>query len=127
MFTCEIPIDPVAKGRPKITRHGRAYTPEKTRSFETAVKLFLKKEFRGKKPYSQALTVSLVFHVKRPKSVSATKRPLPTVKPDIDNLVKGVLDCLNGIVIEDDAQVVSLAAEKRYAQQGSIWIGVSEY
>ena len=127
MLTFDIPIDPVAKGRPRISMHGGTFTPKKTRDFENAVKLYLKLKNKCKSPISGALSVSIVFHVKRPKSVPASKRPWPSVKPDLDNLVKGVLDCLNGLVIEDDASVVCLMAEKRYASKGSIWICISEY
>jgi hypothetical protein len=34
--------------------------------------------------------------------------------PDIDNLVKFVLDAINGLVFKDDKQVVELHSEKRY-------------
>lgn len=36
------------------------------------------------------------------------------VKPDLDNLVKYYLDCMNGIVFADDKQIVELAASKEY-------------
>lgn len=39
---------------------------------------------------------------------------LPTKKPDIDNLVKVVLDGLNGLAYKDDKQIVALEAAKGY-------------
>jgi Holliday junction resolvase RusA-like endonuclease len=38
----------------------------------------------------------------------------PTGRPDSDNLAKGVLDALNGILWGDDAAVVELTVSKRY-------------
>lgn len=40
---------------------------------------------------------------------------LPTKTPDIDNLLKTVLDGLNGVAFRDDAQVCEVRASKRYA------------
>jgi Holliday junction resolvase RusA-like endonuclease len=39
-------------------------------------------------------------------------------KHDLDNIVKAVMDGLNGLAWEDDAQVVYLAAQKWEARQG---------
>ena len=49
----------------------------------------------------------------RPR-VSATGVVWPTGRPDTDNITKAALDALNGMVVRDDAQVVEIAATKRY-------------
>ena len=36
-------------------------------------------------------------------------------KPDCDNLAKAVLDALNGVLWQDDSQVVELSVSKWYA------------
>lgn len=38
--------------------------------------------------------------------------PTDTAQPDIDNVLKPLIDALNKIVIEDDRQVLRLVAEK---------------
>ena len=58
--------------------------------------------------------VSLEFFLRRPKSVSKKKRPHPTKKPDLDKLVRAILDSLTGIVWGDDAQVTCINADKGY-------------
>jgi Holliday junction resolvase RusA-like endonuclease len=63
--------------------------------------------------------VGATFFFNRPKSVSITARPVPSVKPDLDKLVRAVLDALTGIVWRDDAQVVSIIARKRYLSVAS--------
>ncbi|MGN0885707.1 MAG: RusA family crossover junction endodeoxyribonuclease [Candidatus Spyradenecus sp.] len=56
---------------------------------------------------------------------------LRTKRPDVDNLCKGLLDCITqcGVAWADDAQVASLRAEKRYLahrdQQPRICISVA--
>ena len=39
-------------------------------------------------------------------------------KPDVDNVIKAVLDACNEIVYNDDAQVWYLAGFKRYCDEG---------
>ena len=46
----------------------------------------------------------------------------PTKKPDIDNIVKIVLDSLNGVAYIDDSQVVALLVEKHYAEKPCVEI-----
>ena len=127
MTSFEIYIDPVAKGRARMSRTGIAFTPKKTRDYEKTLKALLAEAMLGRKPYDGTLTVSVVFNVKRPPSVKAKARPWPNVKPDLDNLLKSLFDASNGIVWRDDAQVCSLTTEKRYAATGSIWVAVTEY
>lgn len=61
----------------------------------------------------RAVSVSLGFLLRRPKSVS---REHPTVPPDVDKLVRAVLDSLTGTVYEDDAQVTDMHVTKRYCE-----------
>lgn len=65
-------------------------------------------------PLEGALSVRLEFSLPRPRSVSEKGRPLPTVRPDLDKLVRLVFDACKGIIWRDDAQVVELEAVKMY-------------
>ena len=58
--------------------------------------------------------VRIWIYVVRPESVSIAKRPLMTVKPDVDKVLRATLDALTGIAYEDDAQVVDAHPVKRY-------------
>lgn len=74
-------------------------------------------------PFCGALEVTAEFVVTRPKS-TRFKRP----RGDIDNYFKS-LDCLNGLVWEDDNRIVVLHASKRWAdpgEQGFIQIQIEE-
>jgi Holliday junction resolvase RusA-like endonuclease len=118
MIVFEIPTEPVAKQRPRVTKFG-TYTPEKTSKFEEAVGLYAKSIMRGRLPLEGALAVQVRFLCARPG------RPTNEwPKQDIDNLLKSILDALNKIAWKDDSQIVELHATKRYSTTGSIQIRV---
>jgi Holliday junction resolvase RusA-like endonuclease len=113
--------DPVAKGRPRMTRRGHVYTPRDTRAYENMVRQSAALVMRGKAPLQGAVRVELLVELALPQSWSRTKQLaaiageiMPAARPDIDNYVKAALDACNGIIIADDAQVVELRARKRY-------------
>ena len=73
------------------------------------------------------IQVDLKFRLPQPKSRPTTvgrgksKRSIrirPDRKPDLDKLVRSVLDSLTGVVFGDDAQVVSVHATKDYGTPG---------
>lgn len=68
-----------------------------------------------------------------PKSSSKVKKTamlsgelLPTKKPDIDNIVKAVLDALNEVAYRDDTQVVELQVRKQYSERPRLEICLEE-
>ena len=75
----------------------------------------------GCQPKSAPVWIYLVFNMQAPKSVS---RAMPTVKPDLDKLIRGVLDGLTSVAYEDDSQVVRITAAKVYDKNLGVQIGV---
>lgn len=67
------------------------------------------------------LTCLLTFYLPKPKS---TKRDKPTVRPDVDNLAKGLLDKWNGILWRDDSEVTELLLRKRYREEPGLRVDV---
>ena len=60
--------------------------------------------------------VEIIFYLERPSTVSVAKRPWPIKPPDLDKLLRGVLDGLTDAgVWDDDGQVVKITAWKVYA------------
>ena len=51
----------------------------------------------------------------------------PTKKPDIDNIVKIVLDALNKMAFKDDNQITKLEVEKFYSEKEKIFVRIEEY
>lgn len=68
-----------------------------------------------REPWVGAVSVAATFWLPRPTSVSIKRRPEPVVKPDLDKLIRAVLDALSGLVYRDDAQVCHITVDKRYA------------
>ena len=66
------------------------------------------------------LVVKIVFVMPRPKATPKTRATPPAVKkPDLDKLVRAVLDALTSAgVYADDSQVVTVHAHKRLAELG---------
>ena len=82
-------------------------------------------------PLTCPLNVTISFRMPVAKSASGRARRdmisgylHHAKKPDIDNLVKLVLDTMTGIVYKDDCQIVRLAADKRYSEIPGIVIGI---
>lgn len=73
------------------------------------------------------ITIDMTFSFVRPKSVSAKKRPHHTVKPDVDKLVRAVLDALTNVAYRDDSQVVRINATKTYDESEYIEVTVREF
>lgn len=118
MNVLEFEVDPVPKARPRLTTSGIAYTPKKTREYEAYLAKCARLMWRNK-PLSKAIRLKVEFVIKRPKSVSAKKRPDHTVKPDLDNLIK-CLDSFNKILWLDDSQIISIEARKIYGAKGRL-------
>lgn len=124
-MTCirfSVPGAPVAKARPRFTKNGHAYTPDKTRSYEAIVKLCAMKAMKGKKLLTGAISLSVTAFFPIPKSCTNSVRAKAlsgefrhTKKPDWDNVGKVVSDALNGVVYADDAKVSHATVDKRYS------------
>jgi Holliday junction resolvase RusA-like endonuclease len=113
---------PVGKGRPRFTRHGRAYTPQKTRDYEHKLAAIASDAMQdlGLEPTNEKCRMHILAQFEIPKSWSKKRREVATVgevtpnRPDIDNVIKIACDAINGVVFEDDAQVHKVIATKRY-------------
>ena len=116
-------VDGIPKGkmRPRFNgKTGHTYTPQETVNYENYVKISYRMEHQNVKlsgPIEAEITG--VFPV--PKSTSKKKSQAMltngikyTKKIDCDNLAKSVLDALNGVAYDDDAQIYNLIVHKKY-------------
>lgn len=109
------------KDRPHYdTRNRRTYTPSKTQRYEKALRKDALARW-GNIPTDKPVAIRITAYKAIPKSytkankiLAAYGRMLPTSRPDLDNIVKIVLDALNGVVYTDDRQVVRLEALKEF-------------
>lgn len=118
-FETFLQMVPVAKQRAYIGRRGN-FTPIKTAYAENDIKIMLRK---NKAPmFKGAVELFVVFCLKKPKT---SKREFPSVRPDLDNFIKLLSDAGNGILWQDDGQIVRLNAEKIYAPTQGICLKIN--
>lgn len=127
----------VGKSRPRLNSYtGVVYTPTNTKDYENLIRQYFLINNKGPiKILESRVRVKIVAYFKIPQS---TKKALisdmvenkisPTKKPDIDNIIKIVLDALNNFIIKDDIQVCKLETEKVYTQdEEKLYIEIEEY
>ena len=115
---------PQGKARPRIIRRGgkvQAYTPEKTRVYERTIAAAYRVKYNFQ--FQDAVAVLVHAYYGIPKSASSEKElrmisgeERPLKKPDADNILKAVLDALNGVAYRDDSQVVEATVKKYYSK-----------
>jgi Holliday junction resolvase RusA-like endonuclease len=131
-MTITIGGEPVAKGRPRMTRRGITYTPAATRKYEAHGRLAAQLAMNGRPPINVPVRAEIVIDLPVPASWSPKRRAAalagtvrPTTRPDADNFVKAGLDAINAIVVSDDSLVVDLVVSKRYAAVPQLTIRVT--
>lgn len=111
--------DPVGKGRPRFY-NGHAVTPAKTRLYEEEVAILAR--VATKEPISGAVGIEIYAAFSVPKSATKKRKAellesfYVTKKPDVDNIAKSIMDAINGICYEDDAQVAGIRVIKAYTE-----------
>lgn len=113
----------VGKARPRVTRNG-SFTPRNTREAEARVAAAARAAlpegagrplFGRRQPVAVGVTVWRPLPGSRPKRVEAEP---DTYTPDVDNVAKLVMDAMQGVVLEDDAQVTTLYVAKMDRARG---------
>ena len=122
----------VGKQRPRIGRYGNVYTPQKTKDYEELVRQEYIRNF-GERRAKEPISIEIAAYFEVPKSWSKKKKEQaylgfikPTIKPDIDNITKTILDALNGVAYEDDKQVIQCAVIKWYGKKSQVVISIAE-
>lgn len=128
-----IPGRAVPKARPRVTKRGFTYTPKSTKDFEKLVRDTYISEFGGNAMFPPQMPLAMVveFGLKPPKSWAKTKRKraiekeiFPVGRPDVDNLLKGVQDALNGVAYPDDSQIIAITARKVYTKDDQTKVAI---
>lgn len=101
----------LGQARPRFAR-GHAYdTPQCS-----AYKRLLREIYKAQGGPAFDGAVSVTIDIARALPAGLVKKgmtsQIDTLRPDVDNLAKPVLDALNGLAYKDDSQVVSLTIRK---------------
>jgi Holliday junction resolvase RusA-like endonuclease len=105
----KFPISPVAASRPRVSRWGTYFTGT-YKDFRAAAKPIIEAVTKGHTPTESKLQVIVGIYPTKPKT-SKLKYP----RPDVDNYIKAILDLCNGVIWDDDSQIVYLEATKEWA------------
>lgn len=123
----------VGKQRPRVTKTGHAYTPKKTKDFESLIagawviqnKL---KWANHEGPVEVAIYIERQLARSNPKYWAGR---YDTQKPDVDNIEKSILDALNGVAFKDDSQINRVSCTKSprvpYGRGNKITVLISYY
>lgn len=133
----------IVEGKPQSKARARTFynerigkmqsaTPQKTKSYEDLIRW--KYVAAGGRCYADKplqVDVQAVYPIptrfnKADKNSAAEGHIRPTTKPDCDNIIKVVLDALNGVAYYDDKQVVCVSCNKYYGKTAYIKITIKE-
>lgn len=110
--------EPMSKARPRVV-NGHAYTPEQTRIAEERIGWLFRQVTPSHRPSTiesggRYGVMALFFHATRQRR-------------DIDNMLKLILDGLNGIAWQDDTQVTEISGRKTLVPKGQARTAVLIY
>jgi Holliday junction resolvase RusA-like endonuclease len=128
--------EPVAKGRPRFSTRGKfpvAYTPEKTKTYESEVGMMAKVAMGASEALKGALEAFIYITFPIPPSYSKKRTEAclndsekHTKRPDLDNVVKAIIDGMSEIVFLNDSQITSIHATKVYGQVAKVEVVVRQ-
>ena len=135
IYEFEVFGDIKGKARPRINTYTcQVYTPTNTKDYEDLIKQYFKIKYPKYVPIENRVFVKIIAYFKIPKTTTKKDKELiqegklsPTKKPDIDNIVKVILDALNKMAFKDDNQITKLEVEKVYGTEEKILVKIEEY
>lgn len=132
-FLFIIPGPPKGKARPRVVNN-HAYTPDATVQYERLVQACWERaagDWMADKDQPVVLYVVAFYPIPESDSKKMKERKLrnyvlPTKKPDIDNVLKIIMDGLNGVAYYDDKQVVGVTIQKKFSAEPRVEVELAE-
>jgi len=134
-WSCFIPGSPVGRAEKRVTftirgkdgqsrQINKLADKDKQSSYKSYFRTFIA-DRRPAELLDGPLQLTIWVYRERPKSLPK-RVSFPATRPDWTNYAKLLEDCLTGIVIRDDALVVTAVVHKRYSESPGVWIEVRE-
>ena len=127
-------IKPKAVQSFRFTKAGIRYQPKEIKDWKNSIRLQAKNQIgRGFNLLTDEVKIKVDFVFKLPKkypqykynAIAGGEIHYKTTKPDLtDNLMKGFIDSLSGIIWEADQQICEVESRKIYGVQSSIRLEV---
>ena len=135
IYEFEVPRKVIGKGRPRLNSYtGVVYTPTRTKDYEALVEQYFLLKYPRFKALEGRIKVNIIAYFSIPKTTKKSdinemleNNISPTKKPDIDNIVKAILDSMNKFAFKDDNQITKLEVEKKYAIEDQVYVKIEEY
>ena len=131
-----VPGNPQGKQRPKAMRRGQftgIYTPEKTVNYETYIKELFVAKYPDFMPLAGPLMLQFTAYVSIPASTSQKKKALmleghiiPEKSPDIDNILKIIMDALESVAYKRDSQIAIGITSKLYSERPRLELKIDQ-
>ena len=135
IYEFEVPGKVIGKGRPRLNSYtGVVYTPTRTKDYESLVEQYFLIKYPRFKSLEGRIKINIIAYFSIPKTTKKAdinemleNNISPTKKPDIDNIVKAILDSMNKFAFKDDNQITKLEVEKKYAIEDKVYVKIEEY
>lgn len=123
------------KARPRFS-NGNTYTSTDTINYEQLVKWEYKMQHKEYYDHDIPLIVEITAYFQYPKAATKSiktlekwhiKHPVPTKKPDGDNIAKIICDSLNGVAYYDDSQIAEMVVKKRWSEKEHVEVNIRTY
>jgi len=122
MISVKLNMRAISSPRPRVLKSGITYMPKSY----TQYKDYIASKFKGFKSFGKLpLVMELLMVFKTPLKVKNNKYSMPV--GDVDNLYKSIADSLEGVVYENDRQIVETKIKKMYGEFDCIFINIKEY
>lgn len=135
IYEFEVPGKVIGKGRPRLNSYtGVVYTPTRTKDYESLVEQYFLLKYPRFKALEGRIKINIIAYFSIPKTTKKAdinemleNNISPTKKPDIDNIVKSILDSMNKFAFKDDNQITKLEVEKKYSIEDKVYVKIEEY
>lgn len=131
-----VPGNPQGKQRAKTFKKGDfagAYTPAKTVNYETYIKELFAIKYPDFMPLEGPLMLQFTAYVSIPASTSQKKRAMmlegsiiPEKSPDIDNILKIIMDALESVAYKRDSQIAIGIIVKLYSERPRVELKIDQ-
>lgn len=132
--TMKITVGIAPMGAVRMTQRGKYKDPVAQRYLNYKNYIGWAVRDQIKQAIDAPISVRMTFYYRIPdawpkwkKKAALEGKIRPIVKPDIDNVVKGCFDALNGIAWKDDNRVVEESSSKWYSDHPRIEIEIEEW
>ena len=135
IYEFEVPGKVIGKGRPRLNSYtGVVYTPTRTKDYESLIEQYFLLKYPRFKALEGRIKINIIAYFSIPKTTKKAdinemleNNISPTKKPDIDNIVKSILDSMNKFAFKDDNQITKLEVEKKYSLEDKVYVKIEEY